>query len=772
MQTYEYHLNGRDLVVTQPTLNKAYGVEATGLRRAAVIGAGSMGAGIAAQFANAGVAVDLIDLPGQAGTLRNALADEAIARQIRIGGFAVPEAAALVRAGNVEDDMQRLAQADWIVEAILEDVDLKRDLYARIEAVRAPGAIVSSNTSTLLRKTLISGLPDSFAAQFAITHFFNPPRHMALLEVVGGPENTPGLLGRIHDAARIVLGKTVIQCFDTPGFIANRIGCYWIAVAAIEAEERGLTVEQADAVLAAFGIPKTGIFGLLDLIGLDLVPPVWGSLARSLPGTDAIQHHDLSTYPRVQKQLEAGRLGRKSGAGFFRKSGDGQREALDLVTGDYRPYAPIAPQALPGAGRDLWQLINAGGLRGDYAWAVLSHLVIYAAEKALDIAPDLPALDTAVALGYGWKEGPFAIADRGGVANIATRLEAEERPVPRLLREARERGGFLAPPDVATGRERGTRPAHRVVVETAAARLEDAGEGIGLIRLTSKMGVISPATFDLLDGALDRAGSDFRALVITGASPRAFSAGVDLRHFRGILDRPEALEAFLARGHDTFLRLRHAPVPVVAALRGLALGGGCEMMLHCDHAVAHLETRIGLPEAGLGLLPGWGGGTRMLQRANAHAPWQAAALPAVEAVFSCLRTATVAANARAAQGLGYLAADASIVMTAADVVPAALRSAAALAEGYTPPAMSPVSVAGASVGAALIARLRAGDATPPLTAWQMAVAKDLAEVLVGGPDGDPSHPVDVTEMYALERRVVLRMAARPETRAAIDAIIG
>jgi 3-hydroxyacyl-CoA dehydrogenase len=470
----------------------------------------------------------------------------------------------LVRAGNVEDDMDRLAEADWIVEAILEDLDLKKGLYARIEAVRAPRRHRVVEHLNPFAANADRGAARQLCRAFRHHAFFQSAKTHGALGGGGGPENAGGLLDRIQGAGRVILGKTVIRCFDTPGFIANRIGCYWMAVAAIEAEAHGLTVEEADAVLAAFGVPKTGVFGLLDLIGLDLVPPVWGGLARSLPATDAIQQHDLSTDPRILRQLGAGRLGRKSGAGFFRKSGDGQREALDLVSGAYRPHAPVAPQVLPGGGRDLWHLIDAGGPHGAYAWTVLSHLVSYAAETALDIAPDLSALDTAVALGYGWKEGPFAIADRCGVANIAARLEAGGRAVPKLLYDACETGGFIAPADAQAAQQSGGLASSKIILENEAARLEDCGDGIGLIRLTSKMGVISSETFDLLDAALDRAGDDFRALVIAGASPRAFSAGVDLRHFRALLDSPDALDAFLARGHDTIL----TPAPCAGAGRG------------------------------------------------------------------------------------------------------------------------------------------------------------------------------------------------------------
>jgi 3-hydroxyacyl-CoA dehydrogenase len=743
--------------------NAARGAEETGIRRAAVIGAGSMGAGIASQFANAGIPVELLDLPGTRPENRNALAEAGVARQLAIGGFTVPEAAALVRPGNVEENLGRLSAADWIIEAVVENAALKKDLYARIAGHRKPDAIVSSNTSTLLRDTLTSDMPNDVASHFLITHFFNPPRHMELLEVIAGPDVPDEIVGRVHEAGRAVLGKTTVACFDTPGFIANRIGCYWMAVAAIEAERHGLRVEEADAVLAAFGVPRTGIFGLLDLVGLDLIPPVWGSLARSLPAHDAIQRHDLSTHPTVLRQLEAGRLGRKSGDGFFRKDKTGAREALDLVTGEYRPFAPVAADDLPAAGRDPKALIDAGGRHGDYAWSVFSHLVTYAAETVYEIAQGAEALDTAVSLGYGWRHGPFALAERVGLSDIAARLAAEGRRVPVELQRAALRGTFLVNGQLSAEVHR----APRILQETPVARLEDAGDGIGIIRLTSKMGVIGPETFDVLEAALDGAGGEFRALVIAGATRRAFSAGVNLRHFLNLMDRPNALDAFLERGQRTYERLRLAPVPVVSALKGLALGGGCELMLHCDAVVAHVETRIGLPEATLGILPGWGGCTRMLDRCLALETADPAA--AVARAFTILQAGTVAANAREAQGVGYLDRAAEIVMHPDDVERVAIETANWMAQGYQAPEPPAIPLAGGAVAAALVAGV------PPLSDmdpdWQTTVARDMAGVLTGAAGGEVPWSASVPQMHALERAAVLRMVGRPQTRAAIDRIV-
>jgi 3-hydroxyacyl-CoA dehydrogenase len=298
---------------------------------------------------------------------------------------------------------------------------------------------VSSNTSTLLRADLVAGQSPAFAQDFVITHFFNPPWVMRLVEMVGGPQTPPGHLDRVAGAARAVLDKVPVICRDTPGFIANRIGCFWMAVAALEAARLDLTPQQADAVHGAFGIPRTGVFGLFDLIGIDLVPHVWGSLHHSLPGGDAFQRFDITADALFRRLVAEGRHGRKTGAGFYRKAADGSREMLDLTTGNYIAEGP-AP-VVPGNG-DLVALIKAEGALGTYAAAVLGHVVAYAAKHAPAIAADVGAVDTAVELGYSWREGPFRLADRIGAGAVARRLQNDGQEVPHLLALAAQSGGF------------------------------------------------------------------------------------------------------------------------------------------------------------------------------------------------------------------------------------------------------------------------------------------------------------------------------------------
>ena len=515
----------------------AEGAERTGVRRAAVIGAGSMGSGIAAQFANAGIAVDLLDIAGGGPSSRHAPARAGIDRQLKAGGFMHDEAASLVRPGNIEDDLGRLAEADWIVEAIVERLDAKRDLYRAIDSVRRPGSIVSSNTSTIPRAALVAGMGETFGRDFLITHFFNPPRSMQLVEIVSTPGNNPAVVTKAKAGCEALLGKTVVECRDTPGFIANRIGCHWLAVAAIEAVRSGLTVEEADAVMASFGVPRTGVFGLLDLIGIDLVPQVWGSLMATLPANDDIHAADLPGQQMVRNLVTAGRLGRKAKAGFYRLGSDRSRQALDLVTGEYRAERPLKPADLPGGGRDLAALLASTDRLGRYAWAVLSRVIAYAAEHASSIASDIGAVDTAMMLGYAWRHGPFRLADTVGIGTIESRLTREGRTVPTLLSAAARIGGFYdasGTPLASDGSGRVAEAAAAASALTAAkqtgqqlfgneaASLWDLGGGVACLELHTKMNSFAPAVLDMIEHALVRGGSAFDALVVGNDDARGF----------------------------------------------------------------------------------------------------------------------------------------------------------------------------------------------------------------------------------------------------------
>ncbi|HJS32760.1 MAG TPA: 3-hydroxyacyl-CoA dehydrogenase NAD-binding domain-containing protein, partial [Alphaproteobacteria bacterium] len=418
--------------------------------KVAVIGAGTMGAAIAAHVANAGVKVRLLDIATTNGANRNAVAESALDRLLKteLAPFMHRRDVELVAVGNIDDDIGLIADCDWIIEAIVERIDAKRALYEKIEQARRPGSIVSSNTSTIPLATLLEGSADRFAADFLITHFFNPPRYMRLLEVVASSRTREDAIASIERFADMRLGKTVVRAKDTPGFIANRIGIYWLQCGVVRAFDAGLTVEEADAALGRpMGAPKTGVFGLLDLVGLDLMPHVLASMAAALPDDDPF-HGVFRQPPVIQRMITEGYTGRKGKGGFYRLRPDTLervKEALDLARGEYRATHKASLKSVSASRKHgLRALLDHPDKGGRYAWWVLSRTLSYAARLAPQIADDVVAIDDAMRLGYNWKHGPFELIDQLGADWFVRRLRDSGLTVPPLLELAKGRPFYRA----------------------------------------------------------------------------------------------------------------------------------------------------------------------------------------------------------------------------------------------------------------------------------------------------------------------------------------
>jgi len=746
------------------------------IRKAGVIGAGVMGAGIAAHLANAGLHVVLLDVEA-------ATATAAVVKQVKGGGFMDPAFADRITTGAVADDMLLLADADWIIEAVAERLDIKQGLYARIEAVRKPGSIVSSNTSTIPLADLVKGLPDAFAADFLVTHFFNPPRTMPLLELVAGPKTHAGVLEAIRDFGDRGLGKSVVVCRDTPGFIANRIGNYWMAAAVNEAIALGLDVEVADAAISKpFGIPKTGIFGLMDLVGIDLMSMVLRSLHGALPASDALQDYPAEP-PLLARMVGEKRLGRKSGAGFVKVSADRKsREVTDLVTGAYRPQKKAESDSLDAAGTDARALMAHEGAAGRYAAAVMEKSLAYAARVTPEIADGPDAVDAAMRGGYGWAKGPFELIDQLGAGGLVARLEKRGVAVPDYLAKAAAAGGFYSVADGARlcllpdGTRRkvaqaegvitlaAVRLASKPVEDWGAATLWDLGDGIACFEIRSKMNTFGVPVMDALEAALARVAKDFKGLVIGSDAP-LFSAGADIRVFLETVEKdgPAGFGANIDRGHRLFKAVKYAPVPVVGAANGLAYGGGCEILLHCAAIQAHAELNIGLVETRIGVVPGWGGCKEMLLRfAEGHAGAKGPVAPAL-AAFGVIAPAKVSASAFDARRIGYLRPTDGITMNRDRLLADAKAKALALAEGYAPPAPPLVTFAGPS-GASAVRNVLDTEATAGrLTPHDRVVGEALVTVLTGGPDADPARPATEDDVTALERAAFIALLGEEAT---------
>lgn len=589
------------------------------IKTAAVLGAGSMGAGIAAHMANAGIKVHLLDLPLEDGDNRDGRAQNGIDTQLKRHGFQRPENAKLVTPGNTEDHLDRLGEVDWIVEAVFEDIDVKRDTFAKVDAHRKPGTPVSSNTSTIPLEVLLGEASDEFKRDFSITHFFNPPRVMRLVEYVEGPDTSAEVKEQMHHVLERQMGKVVVDCRDTPGFIANRIGNFWMAVGAKTAFDQGIKPEQADVAFGRpFGVPRTGIFGLFDYVGIQLVPGIWGSLLKALPETDAYQDYDIVSRDEFKTLLDKGFTGRTAESGFYR----GRDEVYDFEAGDYRPKEKFE------VGKDPKELMESGTPEGDYAREVFKVFIKYCCDTAPEIADTVDQIDIAMQLGYGWKKGPFELADSIGIDYVASLFD----DAPELFKAAQNAGGFYADGKVLgtdgqltdlPNREGVIRVAELVAGAEEIAGNDDAtvyklteGDyaGFGVFVYKTPMNSNSNNVTELWTHAPEW---DLKGLVIANDEERAFSAGADLGTLAK-LSGPEGDNEELARtikqGIDGLHGARVAPYPVVGAVRGVALGGGMELLLHTDASVIHAETRVGFPERNVGLFPAWSGPVRLLER--------------------------------------------------------------------------------------------------------------------------------------------------------------
>ena len=764
-----------------------------GIEKVAVIGAGVMGAAIAAHVANAGTKVLLLDIVPAGAANRNALAEGAVARMLKAdpAPFMGKAAAKLVETGNLEDDLDRLAEADWIIEAVIERLDIKQALYARVDAVRKPGSIVSSNTSTIPLATLLGGMPEGLARDFLISHFFNPPRYMRLMELVTGPTTRTDAAALIADYCDRRLGKTVVVAKDTPSFIANRLGVYWLQTAVTEAVARGIPVEAADLLIGKpFGIPKTGVFGLLDLVGLDLMPHVNASLAAALPATDAF--HDANVpLPVIEKMIAEGYTGRKGRGGFYRLNREGGakvKEAVDLATGRYAPERKPRLDAIAEAGRSPRALMEHDSDEGRYAARVMAATLAYAAGLVGEVADSIADIDEAMCLGYAWKDGPFALIDRIGPDWLATWLEAEGKAVPPMLALARGRSfyrveaGRLEQLGLDGAYHLVTRPegvlllsdikrAGKPLLKNGSAALWDIGDGVVCFEFTSKMNSLDDQILALLGKTLKLVKTDYKALVIHNEGTN-FSVGANLglALFAANIAAWQQIEALVAMGQQTYQALRTAPFPVVGAPSGMALGGGCEILLHCSAVQAHAETYVGLVEVGVGLIPGWGGCTEMLHRWQRLGKLPKGPMPAASKVFEILSTATVAKSAAEAKELLFLRPEDGITMNRARLLADAKARALAMVEGYAPPEPREYTLPGPSGLAAMEMAVQSFRKLGKATPYDEVVSTALAGILSGG-EADPIEPVGEAALLKLERDRFAGLVRQPGTLARIETML-
>ena len=759
------------------------------IQKVAVIGSGVMGAGIAAHCANAGCEVLLLDIVPDGAEDRNSLSKTAIQKMHKSNPEMLMHKrnSKRITPGNIEDDLHLLEDFDWVIEVVIENLDVKRDLYSRLCDKIGPDTILSSNTSTLPRSKLVSELPRDISSRFLITHFFNPPRYLPLLEVVTSSEVDESVVTRFCEFADHRLGKRVTMCNDRPGFIGNRLGVYFIQRAFKATLELGLSVEQADAMLGRpIGLPKTAVFALMDLVGIDLIPHVTESLLEHLPDDDPFHKIAGTGEEIILNMIQDGYTGRKGKGGFYKLNKDGGKkvkEARNLYTGEYQNANRRAafPSAKMGK-RGISSLMDCNDDGARLVTEVLLDSLSYAAHIVPDVSDDIYSIDGAMKVGYNWKAGPFEMMDSIGVESMVQRLESSGREVPRFLSLAAERGSFYGMEDgeitrltpsgemvivnrpedtltVADLKRRG-KPLKR----NGSASIWDTGDGVLLVEYHTKMNAMDPMNMEMLLNAVDLAESeDYKGIVI-GNDATNFCAGANLglALFAANLAAWKDLEDFIGLGQDTYQTLKYCDVPVVAASAGLCLGGGAEVLMHCDAVQAHSESYVGLVEVGVGIIPAWGGCKELLGRLVDFGLVTNGPMGAVMKAFETIGTAQVAKSAEQARSMGFLGPNDGITMNRDRLLADAKRKVLDLSENYVPPVPRTYSLPGptglAGLNLALSDLALSGQATP----HDVVVATSLAGILTGG-NTDITVAMEEDDILAMEKEAIATLGRHPDT---------
>jgi 3-hydroxyacyl-CoA dehydrogenase len=778
------------------------------VRKVAVLGAGVMGAQIAAQLVNCKVPVILFDLPAKEGP-KSGIATRAIdnLKKLKPSPLGIAADAAQIQPANYEEHLALLGGCDLIIEAIAERMDWKLDLYTRIAPALNPAAIVASNTSGLSITKLSEALPESIRPRFCGIHFFNPPRYMSLVELIPTPTTQPEILDQLESFVTTAVGKSVVRAKDTPNFVANRVGIAGMLATIQEAQNFGLSVDVVDDLTGKkLGRASSGTFRTADVVGLDTMAHVIKTLQDNL--ADDPFYPSYATPPVLSKLIEKGALGQKSGAGYFKKVGKDILR-LDPASGEYVKGGgkadPLVDRILkkPAAER-LKLLRESSHPQAQFLWAILRDSFHYVAVHLHDIAESARDIDFAMRWGFGMKQGPFELWQEAGWAQVATWVKEDidagkalsRAPLPTWVFEGpvATAGGVHRPEgswSAASARwvTRSTLPVYQrqhfpeaVLGSGAVAPLKSGTEEFSneeirvwsldgevlIASITAKLHLISPAVTEGLLKAVEIAEAKYKGLVIWSPDD-VFSAGANLEALlpvfmklgaKGIAPEEKKLQ-------DAMLRIRYAQVPVVAAMRGLALGGGCELAVHCARRVAHLESYVGLVEVGVGLIPGGGGLAYIARRAAEMAAAGNARADLLQFLtdgFTSAAMAKVATSAIEARGNGWLLWDDVIVPHKDELLFIAIAQARAMADsGYRPPHKALFPVAGRNAKATIMGQLvnlRDGGFA---SAHDFHIASLIADVVCGG-DVDAGSMVTEDYLMTLERQHFCSLLEHPKTQ--------
>ncbi len=795
------------------------------VKQVAVLGAGVMGAQIAAHLVNVKVPVVLFDLADTKSPNKNGVVLRAVdnLKKLKPAPLALAEEAALIQPANYDEHLHLLAGCDLIIEAIAERLDWKLDLYQKIAPHVAPGAIVASNTSGLSITQLSGVLPESLQPRFCGIHFFNPPRYMQLVELIPTPATQDGVLDQLEAFVTTSLGKGVVRAKDTPNFIANRVGIAGMLSAMIEAERFGLTCDVVDDLTGKkLGRASSGTFRTADVVGLDTMAHVIKTLQTNLSEATDPFYPSYGTPAVLAQLIEKGHLGQKAKAGFFKKVG---KDILrfDAARGDYVPGGAKADEVYarmlkkPAAER-LRLLRDSEGPQGQFLWALLRNSFHYAALHLADIADTARDVDQAMRWGFGMQQGPFELWQDAGWLEVARMVQADidagkalcRTPLPQWVFEgpvatANGGAGGVHTPEgsfnPSTGRfeprrrlpvyERqpfpelllgegnpanGTHPATagKTLHEDADIRLWTLDDRVVIASIKTKMHVITPGVSAGIARAVDMAEADYQGVVIwSGDEP--FCAGADLQGMMPgfMTGGAAAIDQAEAALQQVMLKVRYANVPVVAAMRGMALGGGCELAVHCARRVAHMESYVGLVEVGVGLVPGAGGLTYLARRAaeNASRSTHKDLVPFLTEGFKAAAMASVGTSALESRQLGYLLASDIVVPHRDELLHVALQEAQTLHNGgYRPPHKRSFAVAGRSGKATILGSLVNMRDGGFISQHDFHIASLIAHVLCGG-DVDAGTPVTESYLMTLERQAFCSLLGHPKTQERIMAML-
>ena len=801
------------------------------IHKVAVLGAGTMGARIAAHFANAGVPALLLDIvpPDADGAVRNKIAAAGLeaARKSKPAAFYDASLARLVTIGNFEDDLKRLADVDWIVEAVVENLEIKRTLLKKVEAIRKPGTIITTNTSGLPVAQIAEGFSDDFRRSWFGTHFFNPPRYMRLLELIPTPEADPALIAAVTHFCDTQLGKGVVLAKDTPNFIANRIGTFSVLNVMRLMQEMDMSIEDVDALTGqVLGWPRSATFRTIDMVGLDILGHVvsnmsGGSVGRSDSPAALDERSDLKLPDFYRRMLERKLLGDKTKAGFYKKvkgeGGEDDRLGIDWKTLEYRPRQKPKFAALDMAknvestGARVRMLLGLDGAApqkndkaGAFLWSALSDLWTYSANRIPEISDTVVEIDRAMRMGFNWELGPFELWDAAGVEATVARMKKEGHPVAanvEKLLAAGQKSWYVDDPKSPSGRsywELGSgnrqlaavpdgvwsvevaKKSNGVVKTNAGASLVDLGDGVGCIEFHSKMNAIGADIVSLITQSLKSGGpgDNFDAIVITNDAQN-FSVGANLLLLLMSVQEEEWDDVDLAirQFQGMTQAIKFSAKPVVIAPFGLALGGGCEVSLHAAARQPHAELYMGLVEVGVGLLPGGGGCKEMLLRAVDSASSirpdgrgeSVEMMEAMKKIFETIATAKVATSSHEARGLGFISPSDRITMNRERVLSDAKARALELVRaGYEPPIMrTDIPAPGENILATLkmgVYLMRQGDF---ISDHEQKLGTKIAEVICGG-NITSGTPISEQYLLDLEREAFKSLCGEKKTQERIQ----